>query len=379
MVAKNKQQPKARKGANGNNTKPIAKPGGRPVGKKPRRKPAFNGPKPRRVQAAAAAYSRGQGFTEPRIQNMGRDGVRIQHRELVGSLTGSTAFVIARALALNPGLASTFPWLSTQAKGWEQYRFNSLRLEYFSRTGSGTPGSVMLAPDYDAADAAPTTEQQMSAYRDVEEEAPWVPEFCCDCNVSAMHPDGRRKFVRTGALGPNLDVKTYDVGNMFVATVDGTAVGWGKMWLSYDVSLFVPQLPDVVADAATGSIDAIATPGQAAATPFGNQSLSGSGAIALQSNGALAVTVDGLVIGQEYQVDVLVKGTVITNELQITANTWGTAKTAWTGIDGTAIESVFVETFTATATSGTITLGSLVATTVTNCRLTVALMPTTTN
>jgi hypothetical protein len=100
----------------------------------------------------------------------------------------------------------------------------------------------MLVPDYDAADAAPTTEQIASAYRDVEEEVPWTPEFSCNLNVAAMHPDGRRKFVRYGSLAANLDIKTYDVGNMFVCTTDGSATNWGKLWVEYDISLFVPQL-----------------------------------------------------------------------------------------------------------------------------------------
>jgi len=100
----------------------------------------------------------------------------------------------------------------------------------------------MMVPDYDAADAAPATEQIASAYRDAEEEVPWTPEFSCELNVAAMHPDGRRKFVRYGALANNLDIKTYDVGNMFICTTDGTATNWGKLWVEYDISLFVPQL-----------------------------------------------------------------------------------------------------------------------------------------
>jgi len=151
-----------------------------------------------KTTAAAAAYALGQGSKEPKIINHGRDGVRIVHRELIGSITGSTGFTIAQQIALNPGLQASFPWLSTQAQGWEQYRFHMLRFCYYSRTGSSTPGSMMLVPDYDAADAAPATEQIASAYRDVEEQAPWVPEFCCALNVKAMHPDGTHKFIRTG-------------------------------------------------------------------------------------------------------------------------------------------------------------------------------------
>lgn len=102
----------------------------------------------------------------------------------------------------------------------------------------------MLIPDYDAADAAPDSELIASAYRDVISEVPWTVEFHCDLDPSALHPSaGGRKFVRTAALVSNLDIKTYDGGNLHVATVDGSAISWGKLWVEYDVEFFVPQLP----------------------------------------------------------------------------------------------------------------------------------------
>jgi len=57
-----------------------------------------------------------------------------------------------------------------------------------------------------------------------------------------MHPIGPKKFVRTAGLAANLDVKTYDAGTLFVGTIDGTAVNWGKLWVEYDITLYTPQL-----------------------------------------------------------------------------------------------------------------------------------------
>jgi hypothetical protein len=55
---------------------------------------------------------------------------------------------------------------------------------------------------------------------------------------------GPRKYVRSGPLGPNLDIKTYDSGTLFVATVDGASGSppWGKLWVEYDVTFSVPQV-----------------------------------------------------------------------------------------------------------------------------------------
>jgi len=192
--------------------------------------------------AAAAAYSVGLRSGEPTIRGSSRS-TRIQHRELIASITGSTTFTVSNTFALNPGLPGTFPWLSTQAAGWEQYKFHRLKFCYYSRCATSVPGSMMLVPDYDAADAAPITEQVASSYRDVVEEVPWTPEFTCVLDVKAMIEPGDRKYVRIGALPANLDVKTYDSGTLFACTTDGTAVNWGKLWVEYDVELFVPQLP----------------------------------------------------------------------------------------------------------------------------------------
>jgi hypothetical protein len=196
---------------------------------------------PKTQRAVAAAYSTGQSSYAPLI-SASNSSSRIVHRELIGSVVGAVEFTIQAQYALNPGLSSTFPWLSTQAVGWEQYHFNKLRFCYYTRTGSNIPGSVLLIPDYDAADSAPDSEQIASTYEDTEEDAPWM-DIECILNPLAMHPDGPKKYIRSAALAANLDIKTYDAGNLFLATTDGTAVGWGKLWVEYDVTLYVPQLP----------------------------------------------------------------------------------------------------------------------------------------
>jgi len=101
----------------------------------------------------------------------------------------------------------------------------------------------MLVPDYDAADAVPSTEIIASSYRDVVEEVPWTLEFTCTLDPKALMEPGNRKYIRSGTLASNLDIKTYDGGNLFVCTVDGTAVNWGKLWVEYDVEFFIPQTP----------------------------------------------------------------------------------------------------------------------------------------
>lgn len=309
--------------------------------------------------AVAAAYSKLLSSGEPQFSRMSRAGVIIRHRELVSSITGSTAFAVPTTLALNPGLAASFPWLSTQAAGWEQYRFKKLKFCYYTRTATSTPGSIMLVPDYDALDVAPVSEQVASAYRDVEEEVPWVEEFCCNLDPLAMHPDGNRKFVRTGTLPANADLRLSDVGNMFVCTTDGTAVNWGKLWVEYEVEFSVPQLPSGGSQA-VGSL-AGAGGSLAAATPFGAVPVS-AGSFSLAAAATNVVSLSGLVIGQEYLLAASLTGTVVsvvtigtlvgltqkTAIAQTTYNSTNTMGAAQITVTATAPTASFVLSVTAT-------------------------------
>jgi len=191
----------------------------------------------------ASAYSKGVKGSKPKItrsMERGLESIRVTHREFIGNVTGTTAFAVANQIPLNPGLNTSFPWLSNVANNYEQYRVNKMRFEYLTRTGTNVPGSVLLAPDYDVLDAAPLSEAVMSNYEDIAEDAPWK-DNCCVLRPAAMHAIGPKKFVRSGPVAAS-DQKTYDVGNFFLATVDGTAVSWGKLWVEYDISFFVPQL-----------------------------------------------------------------------------------------------------------------------------------------
>jgi hypothetical protein len=97
-----------------------------------------------------------------------------------------------------------------------------------------------MAPDYDAADPAAATEAIITSYDGCVDVVPWTTEAVLELDVSKMFSSGPKKFVRTQPLAPNLDVKTYDAGSVQFATVDGTNVNWGKVWVEYDVEFYTP-------------------------------------------------------------------------------------------------------------------------------------------
>lgn len=177
---------------------------------------------------------------QPRINYSGRNSCRIAHRELIATINHSVNFATTK-FEINPGLAATFPWLAPMAAQWEQYRFVKLAFHYVTRTATTTIGSVLLAPDYDASDPAPSSEINMASYQDNVEDVPWK-NLSCTLNPSSMHVIQQRKYLRTAAAPVGTDLKLYDAGNFFVGTTGGVGTdAIGKLYVEYDVEFFIPQ------------------------------------------------------------------------------------------------------------------------------------------
>lgn len=309
--------------------------------------------------AYAAAYSTGNSGKAPQVTAT-NDMCRVVHRELLGNVSGAatTAFTLSSTFALNPGLTATFPWLSNIAQNWETYHFSKLRFCYYTRTGTGTAGSVIMAPDYDAADVVPASENIVSSYEDVQENAPYR-DIVCTLRPQAMHSMGSKKFIRVGALSANQDIKTYDVGNFFICVVDsGGAVPWGKVWVEYDVTFYTPQLlPTGVSFSGVGLL--FNNIGTSAAAIFGtpaNQIIQGGLA---PSGAGNVLTFSNAVIGQEYLIECAIIGTTIT-----VFNDNG-------GFTGAAQKQGLFDGFTAAASTGcastTVVANATVVTITYNC------------
>jgi len=309
---------------------------------------------------ASAAYATQQVGKAP-VVRASRDSCNVMHREFIGNVTGAQNWAVASTFAINPGLAASFPWLSGIAQNWETYRFKKLRFCYYTRTGSNVPGSVILAHDPDSSDAAPSTEQIMTTYEAVQEDAPWK-DICLALRASSLHEGQQRKFVRTAPLAANEDIKLYDSGNLYLAVVDGTAVSWGKLWVEYEIDFQTPQLPPAGLAVVTNGV--MQAPAGTVASPLLNGVAAGT-IVLTQALTVLSWT--GLVIGQEYLVMISSSNTVT-----LTLGTWVgvTTKTSLgeNGADYTVPYSVV-----ATATAGSVTITASGATNV--CTAVVTQLP----
>jgi hypothetical protein len=182
-----------------------------------------------------------------RRQRNNRNRAFYSQDEFIMDVHGSTNFAVGASLAINPGQATTFPWLSTIANRYEKYRFVKLRFYYkpmvTQYTANYNTGKVMMNCDYDASDPGPTSKQQVE---DSEPHVDGMPyqsfSFALDPReMNGMTSDAH--YVRPGGLPGGTDIKTYDVGNLFLSTVGQTDTGLiGELHVEYDIELSVPIL-----------------------------------------------------------------------------------------------------------------------------------------
>jgi len=205
------------------------------------------------------------------------EGVEISHREFIADITGSVAFANT-ALDINPGLASTFPWLSTIASQFEEYEMKGLVFEYRPSSGSAVSASsaalgvVVYATDYNVLSPDFVNKQQMESY-----------EFSCSTvpNVGMLHPIEcapqstflNNMYVRSGANPSSSDQRMYDIGSFQYATQGmQSAYVVGELWVSYHVLLKKPRMSPNGTSTFAHIVESVPTGGTSAA-PFGTSAV----------------------------------------------------------------------------------------------------------
>lgn len=198
--------------------------------------------------APVASYSQTVS-RRPVFSNKGKtqDGrICVRHREYFGDLMGSVEFSCV-PYWINPGNPTLFPWLSRMAANYESYRFNRLDFHYKTAAATSEIGSVIMSVDYDAADAPPASLQQVYQNWGSTDCQVWEPDKIVRCDRADLDKL-KQRTIRTGPLAANLDIKTYDVGNInFCTTGQLTNKVIGRLWADYEVELITPQGEDGVA------------------------------------------------------------------------------------------------------------------------------------
>lgn len=176
----------------------------------------------------------------------------VRHKEyimdIVSSSSASTFSAIA--LSLNPGLASSFPYLAQLAQNFQEYSIKGMVFEFKSTSADSiasstntTLGSVMIATQYNAADPQFTNKQQLLNEEYSNDSKP-SEDFCHPIECARRENPFAVQYIRGSAVPAGQDVKMYDLGTTSVATTgfQGTNVVCGELWCSYEVELRKPAI-----------------------------------------------------------------------------------------------------------------------------------------
>jgi len=173
------------------------------------------------------------------------DTFRIRHREFIGDVSSSVGFVNTR-YSVNPGDAIMFPYLSSVAQAFSEYKFDGLVFEFKSTSASALNstntalGTMALSAAYDVSAPAPITKQQVLSSMWSADGKPCEDVFLpIECAPSQRPQEWYLVNQLNTSTG---DQHFYDWCNFDVSSVGSQAVAVvGELWATYDVVLAKPR------------------------------------------------------------------------------------------------------------------------------------------
>lgn len=179
---------------------------------------------------------------------------RVRHREYLRDITvPSTPTTFTNtSYTINAGDTYTFPWLAQVAARYQQYKFNGLIFEFKTLssdiTAGGALGAVMMAANYDVLDSPFEDKIHMENSQYAVSAKPSCTQIHtieCAPNETAQ----KMLYVRSAGSSTTTsqDARFFDLGSFQLATVGlpGSAGEvLGELWVSYDVSLYKPEIPN---------------------------------------------------------------------------------------------------------------------------------------
>lgn len=179
-------------------------------------------------------------------------GTIIRHREYLGAIT--TAPVAGQfriqTYPLNPAQALTFPWLSTIAQNYEEYKPNGLSFEFRSTASDAIAsstnlalGQIMMCTQYDPTDPIFSDDVSLLNYTWAQsgKVSDTVQHFVeCDPKQSPLS----HLYTRSDAPANDTDLRFSDFGTFSIASsgLQGTNVQIGQLWVTYEFIMYKPKI-----------------------------------------------------------------------------------------------------------------------------------------
>lgn len=183
------------------------------------------------------------------VPTFGEDSIRVRKREFISALNATSTGFANEAFAIQPGLDTSFPWLSAIAANYEQYRINGMIFQFVSTSSDAIAsttalglGQVILATNYNAAEDPFVDAPQMLNYTFSNSGKP-SDNILHAIECAPTDTPQKLYYVRTGDVPENQDARLYDLGTFQIATNNMPAAytGMGQLWCSYDITFCKAQ------------------------------------------------------------------------------------------------------------------------------------------
>lgn len=178
------------------------------------------------------------------VPSFGDDSIRVRKREFIANLNSTASVFTNKSFPINPGLPTSFPWLSSIAGNYEQYRVNGMIYQYVSTSSEAIAsttslglGQVILATNYDAAADDFQDSPQMLNFMFSNSGRP-SDHIMHAIECAPTDTAQKLYYVRTGSVPSGQDQRLFDLGNFQIAVDNMPASynGMGQLWVSYDIT-----------------------------------------------------------------------------------------------------------------------------------------------
>lgn len=176
--------------------------------------------------------------------------VTISRKVYLGDVFGPTTTFNVQSYPINPGLESSFPWISQIASNYEEYTCIQLIYTFISTVAdigstTGQIGTVIMATNYNP---------DRPIFQDKAEMMEYVGACSAKASDNLMHavecdPDklsgSEGKYIRSTPLPTTEDIKAYDHGTFCLAVSNVPTLYQnqqiGELWVSYTFQFRKPK------------------------------------------------------------------------------------------------------------------------------------------
>jgi hypothetical protein len=158
---------------------------------------------------------------------------------------------VLQKFAINPGIESSFPWLSQVAQNYDEYEINQLIYSFRSTTtdiGSATTGqcgTIIMCTNYNVNSAVFRDKINMLEYdgaMSAKTTESMIHGVECDPEKNSG-PKG--KYIRAAGANINQNLMDYDLANFQIAVANTptqfAGQSLGELWVTYTVTLRKPK------------------------------------------------------------------------------------------------------------------------------------------